>query len=649
LLGLSYACLPMGLASLVKYTLLARGLSDVQVSVGYPEWRGIRLQKLQFTIIAGAQQYSCELTDADIEYHTMDLLTGTVERIRVPVAVAHIHPAPGVRPPVKTTAALPLAVLVSGQWLSQLPVRELSFEQLSVDWHTPSAAVYLFYLTGSVRDAEARLNGKVILPLPQQNQAAVTFLARKTGQAHLSVSSVDNPDEPILALAVNNVAIEQNQIKVNGMLNAKLATLVPMLQPWLTEMDWSSGLEGDFNSQWQAVLPTASPDEEGRLTLPPLHGGNSNWQVTGEARVHDLSGRWHEQLLPRGELYARFEADPHQGVVQTTLHAAEQAMVLETKIVHQFTTDHGHADLTLKPVMFSDTGFVLSQLLQDWPYPFDITAGRVSGSGRLVWQQAFDLHGIVQLDKLGGHYNRVDFAGLSGEIALTNGEGLRTSKDAQLRVDLVDVGFPVEKIDVRFALAPHSKKTVVPLVRVQQFSAQLLGGQARSGPFELDFGREKNTFVVQLQQIGLNEIMKLEQQQGLAGSGMLDGQVPVEITHDNIEVTQGKLSARAPGGAIRYVPTEKVSLLAKSNPSVKMIVDALSNFQYHILDVTSDYKPGGDLSLQVHLEGENPDWQSGQPIHLNLNLEENIPALLRSLQLSDEITNRVRKSYQKSR
>jgi hypothetical protein len=80
-----------------------------------------------------------------------------------------------------------------------------------------------------------------------------------------------------------------------------------------------------------------------------------------------------------------------------------------------------------------------------------------------------------------------------------------------------------------------------------------------------------------------------------------------------------------------------------------MIVDALSNFQYHILDVTSDYKPGGDLSLQVHLEGENPDWQSGQPIHLNLNLEENIPALLRSLQLSDEITNRVRKSYQKSR
>jgi hypothetical protein len=89
-----------------------------------------------------------------------------------------------------------------------------------------------------------------------------------------------------------------------------------------------------------------------------------------------------------------------------------------------------------------------------------------------------------------------------------------------------------------------------------------------------------------------------------------------------------------------------VLILAEANPSVKMVVEALSNFQYQVLDVTSDYKPGGDLNLQIRLEGENPDWQEGQPVHLNLNLEENIPALLRSLQLSGEITERVREQYQ---
>jgi len=176
----------------------------------------------------------------------------------------------------------------------------------------------------------------------------------------------------------------------------------------------------------------------------------------------------------------------------------------------------------------------------------------------------------------------------------------------------------------------------------------LLGGRARSDPFELDFSREKNAFVVQLEQIGLNEIMQLEQQEGLQGSGKLDGQIPVEISSAGVVVNHGKLAARVPGGNIRYTPTAKVAAMAQSNSSVNMIVKALSDFQYEVLDVDADYNPAGDLKLQVRIEGKNPDWQKGQPVHLNLNLEENIPTLLRSLQLSSEISDRVQKRYQKT-
>lgn len=621
LLGVTYACLPMVLAGLVKQTLSARGLSDVQVNLGYPDWRGIRLHKLQFTAIAGEQQFFCQLTDADVEYYVTDLLTSTVARIRVPVAVVRVHPAPGVALSVQTTATLPLAALVSGQWLSQLPVRELLLEQLSVDGRTSADAVYSLKLSGHLHDAQVQVNGDI--RLPQQKPIAFSLSARHTGEARLLVSSAGHAAEPMLEWAVNPVASDHDPIELTGMLTARLNTLMP----WLAVADWASGLEGDLNSQWQAQVT------------------NSNWRVTGKATVHGLGGRWRDQVLPRGELTANFAADPQRATLQTTLRAAEQAVVLEAKGMHQFATGHGHADLTLVPVVFSDAGFVLSRLLKSWPYPFDITAGRMSGSGRLVWQQAFDLQGVVQLDKLGGHYNQLAFAGLSGEVALANGEGLRTSKNAQLHVDVVDVGFPVEKMEVRFALAPQPK-TVVPIVRVQQFAAQLLGGRVQSAPFELDFGRDKNTFVVQLERIGLNDIMKLEQQEGLQGSGMLDGQIPIEISSEGIVVTHGQLSARAPGGTIRYTPTVKVAALAQSNPSVSMIVKVLSNFQYQVLDVITDYKRGGDLTLQVHLEGNNPDWQAGQPVHLNLKLEENIPALLRSLQLSDDISERVRKRYQ---
>jgi hypothetical protein len=655
LLGVTYACLPMVVAGLVKHTLSARGLSDVQVNVGYPGWRGIRFDKLQFTAIAGEQHIFCQLTDADVEYHITELLAGTVARIRVPVAVARLHPAPDIAPSVQTIAALPLAALVSGQWLSQLPVRELLLEQLTVNWRTPSDAVYTIHLTGNIRDAEAQVSGEINLPTPQRNQAAFSFIARKTGEARLLLSPSENSAEPMLELAVNKVSIDQNQIEVNGVLNTKLNTLVPMLEPWLAVVDWTSGLEGDFKSQWQAVLPRESPDDEVRRTLQPLHGNGSNWQVVGEARVHDLSGRWREQQLPRGELYAKFESDPQRATVQTTLSAADHAVVLEANWLHQFTTGNGHADLKLVPVVFTDSGFVLSQLLEHWPYSFDITSGRLSGTGRMVWQtsrsadasrqRALDQKLFLHLDKIGGRYKEVTFQGLSTEATLANGDVFHTTKEAQLSVDLLDVGFPIENIDVRFQLASDPKRREA-IVRIQKFATELLGGRAHSEPFQFDFGRDKNQFMVQLEQISLNDIMKLEQQEGLQGTGVLDGQLPIEITREGIEVRHGQLSVRAPGGDIRYLPTEKVLTLAQANPSVKMIVEALSNFQYDVLDVISDYKPEGDLTLQIHLEGKNPDWQSGQPVHLNLNLEENIPALLRSLQLSDEITERVRKSYQ---
>ena len=636
LLGVSYACLPLLLAGLIKQTLSARGLSDVQVSIGYPAWRGIRLHKLQFTARAGAQQVFCELTDVDVGYQVKDLVMGTVTHIRVPVAMVRLHPVPGVTPAVKSIAALPLAAMVSGKWLSQLPVRELLVEQLSVDVRTPADIVYSLQLSGQLREAQVQVNGDIHLPPPQQKPLAFSLSAQHTGEARLLISAAAKAAAPMLALSVNPVSsdrdsIDPKRIELNGLLTAKLDRLLPMLAPWLTGAQWATVLEGDLNSQWQVQI------------------NNSHWQVTGDAKVQRVGGRWRELVLPRGELTTKFDADPKRVTLQATLRVAEQAVVLEAKGLHQFANGDGHADLRLRPVQFSDAGFVLSRLLKDWPYPFDITAGRVRGNGRLVWQQVVDLQGIVQLEKLGGSYKQVTFAGLSGEVALeridSKGVGLRTSKNAQLRVDVVDVGFPVEKIAMQFALAPHPR-TVVPLVRVQQINAQLLGGLARSGPFELDFGREKNTFVVQLEQIGLNEIMKLEQQQGLAGSGLLDGQIPIEISSAGIVVTQGQLTARAPGGSIRYTPTAKVAALAQSNPSVNIVVKALSNFQYHLLDVNTNYQPGGELNLQVRLQGKNPDWQEGQPVHLNLNLEENILTLLRSLQMSDDISERVRKRYQ---
>ena len=86
--------------------------------------------------------------------------------------------------------------------------------------------------------------------------------------------------------------------------------------------------------------------------------------------------------------------------------------------------------------------------------------------------------------------------------------------------------------------------------------------------------------------------------------------------------------------------------MAESNQQMRFVLDALSNFHYHTLQVSADSTPKGDVTLHVMLQGANPDWQSGRPVHLNLNVQENIPTLLRSLRLADELGEALGKKLQ---
>jgi hypothetical protein len=548
---LGYASAPWLVAGWAKRTLAGWDLEAIQVRAGYPGWHGLTLHKVQFTTTAVDTVFRFQFTDVEIEYRIPELLTGTVARIRLPAAMAEARPETDGVVTSGAGAAQAIAALVSGQWLSDWPVREVFLKKLTIDGRGPAASAYTVELAGHIRDAALTLNGTLALAAPTPGTLPFSIYARDSGEARLALMSSTKSPTPMLELNIDEHAIDRAPTTISGALHAKPGAVAASFKPWLGRMEWVAVLDGELDTRWQAALP-ARTDDGIALTLSQLKLGAADWELAGEARVHGLAAPSPTQPLS------------------------------------------------------------------------------------------------VQLIQAGGHYRKLVLTGARGNAVIARDDGVRTTGDAQIHVDLLDVGFPIRNIDARFRLLPK-QKIPTPVLRIEQVGAELLGGKARSGPVELDFGKSRQQFVVELEGIGLNDIMQLERQEGLHGTGVLDGRLPIEITRAGVRVTQGTLTARAPGGEVRFQPTEKVASLVQTNPNLKMVVDALGNFRYHKLQVTSDYRPEGNLTLAVQLEGQNPDWQSGRPVNLNLNLDENIPALLRSLQLSGEITERVRKRYDNAR
>lgn len=358
--------------------------------------------------------------------------------------------------------------------------------------------------------------------------------------------------------------------------------------------------------------------------------------------------------LPGIRLNSDFSLNGDRLDLEATLRTLQDLAVIDIRARHELALNRGRAEVDLRPVTFGAGALDMQTLPGDW-LPDEMTSvgirqGRLSATARLDWEATSKGMKMVVpsldigLAQLSGSYRDFAFSGLDASLPLQWREGLKTTQPAVIKLARLHAGLPIHNLDIegRFSLPAGQ---LPASLKIEQARARLLGGLVEAEPVTLVPGRENPPVMLHLQGIELARLLELEQQPGLQGTGALDGTLPVVITPDGIRMRQGRLAARAPGGVIRYRPTEKVRKMAKNNRGIGMLTEALTDFRYRQLDITANYHKSGDLDLRVMLKGHNPAWQKGRPLHLNLTLQENIPVLLRSLQaastLDGGITGRV--------
>lgn len=373
-------------------------------------------------------------------------------------------------------------------------------------------------------------------------------------------------------------------------------------------------------------------------------------RIDGQLSV-DIGELTHPRLIPQ---QWRFEGMVHGALAGLELNGRLESgagLVLDLSLRNQFD-DEVIANLRLSGAAQA-AGNVLSATLNDWPELLSLDSGELvlETSLRIQPGAPLTLDARLEFTEVSGIVDRTAVTGLSGRLLL----GLEDEEvSAGLRdfwVKEVDSGIGVGPIRL---LADYQAEVASPLagkLALHQATADFLGGRLRIAPRTVDFSAQPWHLPLEVYDLSLEQVLQLYPTEGLSGTGRLTGRLPIRVTRSGVEVERGTLFAEAPGGVLT-MPADRLRALLGGSDAMALVVQALQNFHYSVLSSTIHYDEKGKLSLGVKLEGENPDYRGGQPVVLNINLEEDIPALLTSLQLSgrvnEAVTERVRERLKQS-
>lgn len=398
---------------------------------------------------------------------------------------------------------------------------------------------------------------------------------------------------------------------------------------------------------------------EGTVTLQSAESVGSSWTVQGGIGLDGVRVEPLPVTFPPFAWQMKFTANQAGLKAEVRGDLPGRESVVTATVAQLFGGGEGSVRLVLGPLQFDSEANRLQQWLPGLPASFDLTAGRIMASTDVTWisSQSKESTSVVlrpgkiniQADQLSAVVQGMAIQGINTtmDFDLQSFEQVRTSQPAMVNVAAIQTGVALINVsvtaDLQWLLSDRW-----PVLDLKDIQAGLFGGSVTSPGLHLDLAKPTHRLVLSLRRCDLARLLSLERQKGLQGTGLLNGTIPLTVTAKGVSVKDGTVEAEAPGGVIRYQPSsESATLLTDADSSVKLVAQALSNFQYTVLRAEVQYAEDGVLQLAAQLEGRNPDMKKSPPIHFNVTVQENIPALLQSLRLVQDIEESLQGKMQR--
>lgn len=176
------------------------------------------------------------------------------------------------------------------------------------------------------------------------------------------------------------------------------------------------------------------------------------------------------------------------------------------------------------------------------------------------------------------------------------------------------------------------------LVTLNAFSTNHLDGKLSIDNLRFNTATADGNGIVAIENMPLQRILDLQGAKKIYATGTIRGTLPLTITKNSIAISNGVIAAEKPG---QIIYTTSDAERAAANPALRMTYDALSNLLYSALISNVNMSPDGNSTIGIRISGKNPDFQSGRAVEFNLNIDQNLRDLFRTLTISSSVEQAI--------
>ncbi|MCZ6721046.1 MAG: YdbH domain-containing protein, partial [Proteobacteria bacterium] len=299
-------------------------------------------------------------------------------------------------------------------------------------------------------------------------------------------------------------------------------------------------------------------------------------------------------------------------------------------------------DVTRLSVEAEDISFSPSGLQPRDIFPsFDFLSaveGSVRGGGSVTISNGELLsQGTLELESLSFSSSKGSVRSLQGQIVFDSLWPPSTPAGQRLTAEGATFVLPTDGVEAVFQLLPGDPVRIL----LEKARAGFVGGTLATSDALIDPSAAAQDLVIKLADIDLEKLLGLLALEGLSGTGVISGDVPVSVLDTGaVIIRNSELRALGPG-LIQLKSETVANALKGGGESVNLMLRALEDFHYKSLVLSADKAEDGEATILLSLSGQNPAVLEGQPFDFNIRLGTNLDTISEAIRQGLAISGNI--------